>query len=164
MKMSSTRLCACALSPRLCRGRVRPIDRAQRFGRRCGGAGADSRPVPRGPRRRVCSRTRTARSGGVRREINWDAVPSGFAAPNNLPANFFNVNSPRGVVLSTPGTGFQVSASSSDVSGQPLYFGNIDFSYSANVQRLFAAAPVHPVGQHIYDVNFIFPARRRPRP
>src|SRR5919109_280831 len=45
-----------------------------------------------------------------RREINWDGVPDAFAAPNNLPANFFNFNSPRGVVFSTPGTGFQVSA------------------------------------------------------
>ena len=29
---------------------------------------------------------------GARREINWDGVPDAFAAPNNLPANFFNVN------------------------------------------------------------------------
>ena len=41
--------------------------------------------------------------GGVRREINWDGVPDTLSAPNNLPADFFNVNSPRGVVLSTPG-------------------------------------------------------------
>src|SRR5436190_1760005 len=48
--------------------------------------------------------------GGVRREINWDAVPETFSDPNLLPANFFNVNSPRGVVFSTSGTGFEVSA------------------------------------------------------
>ena len=42
--------------------------------------------------------------GGVRREINWDGVPDALADPNGLPANFFNVNSPRGVVFSTPGT------------------------------------------------------------
>src|SRR5262249_9038780 len=34
-----------------------------------------------------------------RREINWDGVPDNFAAPNNLPANFFNANSARGVVF-----------------------------------------------------------------
>ena len=26
-----------------------------------------------------------------RREINWDGVPDASSAPNNLPANFFNV-------------------------------------------------------------------------
>src|SRR5437762_14235152 len=52
--------------------------------------------------------------GGVRREINWDGVPAGFSAPNLLPANFFNVNSPRGAVFATPGTGFQVSGATTD--------------------------------------------------
>src|SRR2546430_1425185 len=39
--------------------------------------------------------------GGVRREINWDGVPAASAAPNNLPANFFNTTSPRGATFST---------------------------------------------------------------
>src|SRR3954463_8711807 len=41
--------------------------------------------------------------GGVRREINWDGVPETFSDPNALPVNFFNANSPRGVVFATPG-------------------------------------------------------------
>src|SRR5437899_6772796 len=69
---------------------------------------------------------------GVRREINWDGVPDAFSAPNNLPANFFNVNSPRGVVFSTSGTGFQVSANAS--SGNPIQFNNLNATYSASFE------------------------------
>ena len=90
--------------------------------------------------------------GSGRREINWDGVPDALAAPNNLPANFFNVNSPRGVVFSTPGTGFAVSANAS--SGTPTRFGNIDASYSTifnsfSAERLFTA-----IGSNVVDVNF----------
>ena len=90
--------------------------------------------------------------GGIRREINWDGVPDGLAAPNNLPLNFFNVNSPRGAVFSTPGSGVAVSAVSS--SATPILFGNINPTYSQifqtfSAQRLFAA-----IGSNVVDVNF----------
>ena len=89
-----------------------------------------------------------------RREINWDGVPDARSAPNNLPANFFNVNSPRGVVFSTPGTGFQVSANAGIA---PVRFANIDPTYSTSfstfsAQRLFTA-----LGSNILDVNFFLP-------
>ncbi|MGZ5020397.1 MAG: PEP-CTERM sorting domain-containing protein [Chthoniobacterales bacterium] len=95
--------------------------------------------------------------GSGRREINWDGVPSAFAAPNLLAANFFNVNSPRGVVFSTPGTGFAVSGATTDAgAGQPAAanFGNIDPSYTAtfapfSAQRLFTA-----IGSNVVDVTF----------
>ena len=95
--------------------------------------------------------------GGLRREINWDGVPAVFSAPNNLPGNFFNSNSPRGAVLSTPGTGFQLSGATTDVGvGQPAAanFGNINPTYSGvfspfSAQRLFT-----PVGSNITDVTF----------
>jgi hypothetical protein len=94
-----------------------------------------------------------------RREINWDGVPDALAAPNNLPANFFNVNSPRGVVFSTPGTGFQVSA---NAGVGPVQFDNINATYSAifqtfSPQRLFTA-----LGSNIVDVNFFVPGSTTP--
>src|SRR5215203_3229857 len=36
-----------------------------------------------------------------RREVNWDGVPDGFSEPNNFPPNFFNINSPRGVIFNS---------------------------------------------------------------
>ncbi|MEA3154426.1 MAG: hypothetical protein QOK44_2015 [Betaproteobacteria bacterium] len=98
--------------------------------------------------------------GSGRREINWDGVPDALAAPNNLPANFFNVNSPRGVVFSTPGTGFQVSATAA--SGTPVEFGNINATYTGlfttfSAQRLFTA-----LGSNIVDINFFIPGTTTP--
>src|SRR5215475_3063822 len=79
-----------------------------------------------------------------RREINWDGVPDAFSAPNLMPANFFNSNSPRGAVFFTLGTGFQVSANSINPTGTPVRFGNIHPVYPAlfstfSPQRLFSA-------------------------
>jgi hypothetical protein len=92
--------------------------------------------------------------GSGRREINWDGVPDALAAPNLLPANFFNVNSPRGVEFATPGTGFQVSANAGVA---PVEFGNLNPLYSTEFstfspQRLFTA-----LGSTITDVNFFVP-------
>ena len=82
--------------------------------------------------------------GAGRREINWDGVPDAFAAPNNLPSNFFNVNSPRGVVFATPGSGFQVSADTVNPASTPIEFGNVNPGFPAlfrtfSAQRLFSA-------------------------
>ena len=97
--------------------------------------------------------------GGVRREINWDGVPDAFSAPNAFPGNFFNVNSPRGAVFSTPGTGFEVSANAGVA---PTEFDNLNPTYSGTFatfspQRLFTA-----LGSTVTDVNFFVPGTTTP--
>jgi hypothetical protein len=88
--------------------------------------------------------------GGLRREINWDGVPDAFSDPNALPANFFNVNSPRGVVFSTPGTGFLVSANAG--LSVPTLFGFPNDFQTFSPQKLFTA-----VNSTITDVQFFLP-------
>lgn len=88
--------------------------------------------------------------GGLRREINWDGVPAGSSDPNGLAANFFNVNSPRGVVFSTPGTGFLVSANAGGAT--PTLFGFAGDFQSFSAQKLFTA-----VNSNVTDVSFFVP-------
>jgi hypothetical protein len=97
-----------------------------------------------------------------RREINWDGVPDAFAAPNLLPPDFFNVNSPRGVVFATPGSGFQVSANQDNPTGTPIAFGNLNPTYPAifrtfSPQRLFTA-----LDSPITEVHFFVPGSTTP--
>lgn len=102
-----------------------------------------------------------------RREINWDGVPDSFAEPNNLPLDFFNVNSPRGVIFNAiedaTGAGLnQFAVSSTTASGVPVRFGNLNASYSTifttfSAQRLFIAR-----NTHILEVNFTIPGTNIP--
>src|SRR6185369_669677 len=93
-------------------------------------------------------------AGSGRREINWDGVPDALSAPNNLPANFFNVNSPRGVVFSTPGTGFEASGNAGVA---PIEFDNINATYSGIFQTFSAQRLFTPIGSNVMDVNFFVP-------
>jgi len=97
--------------------------------------------------------------GTGRREINWDGVPDMFSSPNNLPANFFNVNSPRGVVFSTPGTGFQVSATAAVGN---IEFNNINPTYSSSFQTFSPQRLFDPIGSNVTDVNFFVPGSTTP--
>src|SRR5204862_2165091 len=45
-----------------------------------------------------------------RREINWDGVPAALTNVDTFPATFFNVNSKRGAVFATRGTGLRVDS------------------------------------------------------
>jgi hypothetical protein len=97
--------------------------------------------------------------GSGRREINWDAVPEMFSAPNLLPNNFFNANSPRGAVFSTPGTGVAVSA---NADGVPVRFGNIDPNYPSLFQVFSPQKLFTPISSNIVDVSFFIPGSSDP--
>ena len=93
-----------------------------------------------------------------RREINWDGVPDQFSAPNNLPPNFFNVNSLRGVIFSTPGGGLQVSSS---IPGQER-FANINSTYP-NILQVFSAPRLFTaLGSNVTEVTFFLPGTTTP--
>jgi Thrombospondin type 3 repeat len=92
--------------------------------------------------------------GTGRREINWDGVPDMFASPAGLPTSFFNANSPRGVVFSTPGIGFLVSRKAAQTNPE---FADIDATYPSTFgvfspERLFT-----PSGSTVTDINFFVP-------
>ncbi len=97
-----------------------------------------------------------------RREINWDGVPDQFSAPNNLPPDFFNVNSPRGAVFSTPGSGFQVSANSVNPTNTPIEFGNIEPTYPLSFEPFSAQRLFTPLGSNVTDVLFFVPGTTQP--
>ena len=67
--------------------------------------------------------------GSGRREINWDGVPAQLTNIDAFPADFFNQPAPgraRGVVFSTPGSGFRTSDNNlADLN--PTYADEFDF-------------------------------------
>lgn len=88
-----------------------------------------------------------------RREINWDGVPTAASDPNAFPADFFNgttAGRARGVQLSTPGTGFLVSANAGD--GPTVEFGFPNDFATFSAQKLFTA-----INSNITDVTFFVP-------
>jgi hypothetical protein len=102
-----------------------------------------------------------------RREINWDAVPDTFSAPNFLPVNFFNANSPRGVVFSSSSTfnntsAFLLSADSSNPTNTPVRFADIDQSYSASFQAFSAERIFTARLNNLTEVNFFIPGTSIP--
>jgi hypothetical protein len=100
--------------------------------------------------------------GSGRREISWDGVPDTSASPNDLPGNFFNSNSPRGAVFSTPGTAVQVSADGSNPSSTLPRFANINPSY-ANAFKTFSPERLFsPIGSNIVDLFFFVPGTGTP--
>jgi hypothetical protein len=105
-----------------------------------------------------------------RREINWDGVPNGAASPNNIQPDFFNFNSPRGVMFTstagpfvegTQAQPFQISSNAA--SGVPVRFGNINPTYTAEFkafsdERIFTTTP----GSNVIEITFFIPRTNIP--
>jgi hypothetical protein len=101
------------------------------------------------------------RSG--RREINWDAVPDQFAAPNFLPAGFFNaLGRARGANLSTPGQGVQVSARRGNPTNTPVRFGHINPTYAAIFKTFSEERLFSPIDSNVVDLTFFVPGTAIP--
>lgn len=99
--------------------------------------------------------------GGVRREINWDAVPENFSSPNDLPFDFFNTRSPRGVVFSTPGVSVQVSARRGSTVAPPL-LANVNPDYLKDFQAFSQEKIFGVFGSTTTEVDFFVAGTTNP--
>jgi hypothetical protein len=88
-----------------------------------------------------------------RREINWDGVPAALTDNDLFPANFFNVNSPRGALFTTTGSAFRVD-STGFTRVNPAYAGEFNVF---SPKKLFVAR-----GSTITDVRFVVAGSNTP--
>ena len=94
--------------------------------------------------------------GSGRREINWDGVPVQLTNVDTFPGDFFNQPAPgraRGVVFSTPGTGFRTS-DNNFVDVNPTYADEFDFFSPV---KTFIA-----VGSNVTSVQIFVPGSSTP--
>ncbi len=80
-----------------------------------------------------------------RREINWDGVPAALTNVDNFPASFFNVNSKRGVVFTTPGTGLRVDSTD---------FAALNAGLASQFKFFSTKKTFTPVGSNVMEANF----------
>ncbi len=88
-----------------------------------------------------------------RREINWDGVPAAQTNTNTFPANFFNLNSPRGVVFATNGSGFRVSDNA---------YGDVNATYPTQFQAFSPVKLFATLGANRFDTEFFLPGTTTP--
>lgn len=83
---------------------------------------------------------------GGRREINWDGVPAAFTNNDLFPGNFFNVNSPRGVLFTTPGSAFRISDNG---------YVDVNAAYAGEF-NVFSSPKLFTVrGSTVIDIQFV---------
>ncbi|MFN8543567.1 MAG: DUF11 domain-containing protein [Candidatus Binatia bacterium] len=94
-----------------------------------------------------------------RREIPWDTLSDTVSAPALLPGDYFFTASRRGLLFTTAGTGFQVSADGVDPDNTPLRFGNVNASYTGTFTAFSRERLFSPLGSNVMDVDiFVAPA------
>ena len=89
------------------------------------------------------------------RAMVWDIAPFEVTNTNNFPGDYFNNTDPagpigrkRGMICSTPGTGFRISDND---------FADIDPSYANQFEAFSIRKTFSPVGSNITDVTFKVP-------
>jgi hypothetical protein len=100
-----------------------------------------------------------------RREIDWDAVPDEFAAPNALPSSFFNAREApraRGALLRTPGDHVAVSADSDNPAGAAVRFGDVNRTYPEQFRTFSPERLFSPIGSNVVNLSFRVPGTRTP--
>jgi fibronectin-binding autotransporter adhesin len=93
-----------------------------------------------------------------RREVSWDDAPDSVAAPNALPVDFYNQPLDpfaRGILLSTPGTGFRLSATAASHVG--TLFSNINPTYTSAFNAFSPERLMTPLGSNVTVVDFRIP-------
>ena len=74
------------------------------------------------------------------REINWDGVPAALTNVIHFPNNFFNVNSPRGLVYDQVNRGLEVSDNR---------FANLNPTYAAEFSPFSGTKLFSPLGNSL---------------
>ncbi len=80
-----------------------------------------------------------------RREINWDGVPAALTNVDTFPETFFNVNSKRGVLYASLGTGLRVDSTA---------FASVNAGLGDQFKPFSAKKLFMPVGSNQVDVDF----------
>jgi hypothetical protein len=87
------------------------------------------------------------------REINWDGVPAAVTNVPTFPKNFFNVNSPRGLVYDATTPGLEVSDQS---------FIDLNPAYNGQFAPFSGHKTFSPIGGNETDLRFFVAGSNRP--
>lgn len=97
-----------------------------------------------------------------RREINWDDLHSRYVAPNYIAGDHYNVVSPRGLLISTPGTGIMISVPDGIPGGVLPNFGNINTAYLTGLSPYSTPSMMAAMGSTRTTFSFVIPGSSTP--